>query len=175
MPPPTPSDPTQRSRWGPLFRLLRELDTEIERIYEQAGFSGFRARFAKPLVRLHHGGPMSIKDLAAECGVTHSAMSQTVAAMRASGFVATTPSPDDARARSVVLTEEARPLVALAEAEWAATEAALAELESEVPYPMSRLVQDIDDALSRRGFGDRVRSHLPTDPQDRPGGRGGNG
>lgn len=45
--------------------------------------------------------------------LTHSAVSQTVAALRAEGLVVTVPGPD-ARTRVVELTERAKELVALA-------------------------------------------------------------
>jgi hypothetical protein len=47
------------------------------------------------------------------------------------------------------------------EAEWRATEAAVAELEAEVPYPMTRVVADLTAALDRRSFLDRITHHLP--------------
>ena len=78
-PDPTEPDPTEHSRWRALFEMLQRMDAEIEGVYAEAGFTGVRARFILPLVRLSRRGPSSIKDLAAACGVTHSGMSQTVA------------------------------------------------------------------------------------------------
>ena len=46
------------------------------------------------------------------------------------------------------------------EAEWRATEAAVAELEAEVPYPLTRVVADLAAALERRSFLDRITHHL---------------
>jgi hypothetical protein len=48
------------------------------------------------------------------------------------------------------------------EAEWRATEAAVAELEAEVPYPLTAVVRDLGGALARRSFYDRILGHLPT-------------
>jgi DNA-binding MarR family transcriptional regulator len=140
--------------------LLRRLDEEIVQVYVDAGIPDFRSRFTMPLVRLSRLGPMSIKALAAECGVTHSAMSQSVTEMRKAGLVASVPDPADGRAKLIELTEKAHAIVALGEAEWAATEAVLEELESETPYPMSRVVRDLEAALERRGFTERLRAHL---------------
>jgi len=51
------------------------------------------------------------------------------------------------------------------EAEWRSTERALADLEAEIPYPLSRVVVDIEAALDRRSFHDRIVAHLErTDP-----------
>jgi DNA-binding MarR family transcriptional regulator len=140
--------------------LLRRLDDEIVQVYVDAGIPDFRSRFTMPLVRLSRLGPMSIKALAAECDVTHSAMSQTVTAMRRAGLVESVPDPADGRARVVELTGHAQRIVTLGETEWAATEAVLEELEAETPYPMSQVVRDLEQALGRRGFGERLRAHL---------------
>jgi DNA-binding MarR family transcriptional regulator len=140
--------------------LLRRLDDEIVQVYVDAGIPDFRSRFTMPLVRLSRLGPMSIKALAAECEVTHSAMSQTVTAMRRAGLVESVPDPADGRARVVELTSQAQRIVALGEAEWAATEAVLEELEAETPYPMSQVVRDLEEALGKRGFGERLRAHM---------------
>jgi DNA-binding MarR family transcriptional regulator len=94
-----------------------------------------------------------------QSGVTHSAASQTVTAMRNSGLVATTPGRD-ARKRQVSLTDRGREMVPFLEAEWRATERALADLETEVPYPLTRVVDDMAQALRRRPFLDRIREHL---------------
>ncbi len=45
-------------------------------------------------------------------------------------------------------------------AEWAA----LAEIEAEISYPLSRVVTDITQALQRKSFYDRVTEKLATDP-----------
>jgi DNA-binding MarR family transcriptional regulator len=154
------TDPTEQNRWRPLWLLLRRLDEQIVQVYVDAGIADFRSRFTMPLVRLSRLGPMSIKALAAECEVTHSAMSQTVTAMRRAGLVESVPDPDDGRARLVELTDAAQQIVSLGEAEWAATEAVLAELEAETPYPMSQVVRDLETALERRSFAERLHDHL---------------
>ena len=134
------TDPDRAEPLATALELLRRLDDEIVQVYVDAGIPDFRSRFTMPLVRLSRLGPLSIKALAAECEVTHSAMSQTVTAMRRAGLVESVADPADGRARLVELTDHAQRIVALGEAEWAATEAVLEELESETPYPMSQVV-----------------------------------
>lgn len=65
----------------------------------------------------------------------------------------------DARSKRVALTPEAEALVDRLAAEWRATEAVLAEL----PYPLSRVVADIEEALTRRSFHDRIAARLERD------------
>jgi DNA-binding MarR family transcriptional regulator len=159
-------DPTQQSRWRPLRLLLAAMDDDIAELYAERGVAGVRPRYAMPLIRLAHRGPMTIQELAAALEVTHSAMSQTVSALRRDGLVASTPGPD-ARTRLVEPTDQGRELVPFLEAEWRATEGTLAELEEEVPYPLSQVVRDLQAALERVSFHDRIVQRLdaPGDQQ----------
>ena len=60
----------------------------------------------------------------------------------------------------MTLTPKAERVVALLAAEWRATEAAVAELEAELPYPLTRVAEDIRAALSRKSFHARITEHL---------------
>lgn len=148
------------SIWRPLHQLLAALDRDIATLYERAGVDGMRTRFVGPLIQLARYGPLTIQQLADSVETTHSAMSQTAAAMRRAGLVEAA-GDTDGRTRRVRLTDRAGELVPLLEAEWAATEAALAGLEAELPYPLSQVVRDIDAALARQPFRQRLRDHLP--------------
>ena len=139
--------------------LFRSMDSDIARIYADRDVTGITPRHALPLIRLAHSGPMTIRQMSSTLGVTHSAASQTVSALRAAGYVRTKPGAD-ARTRTIGLTPRGRALIPLLEAEWRATEAAIAELEAEIPYPLSRVARDLEDALSRRPFHARVSEHL---------------
>ena len=156
-------DPTEQSRWRPLRLLLGEMDDDIARIYADAGLPGVKPSWVMELVRLHVRGPMTITELAESVQRTHSAISQKVAAMRAAGLVRTSTGPD-ARSKKVALTAKARRVVDRLVAEWRATEAAVAELEAEIPYPLSRVVTDLRDALQRKNFHDRIAEKLAKDP-----------
>ncbi|CAM3282245.1 MarR family winged helix-turn-helix transcriptional regulator [Occultella aeris] len=139
------------------------MDADIERLYRERGIEGVRPRFAMPLIRLAHVGPLTIKELAAALGKTHSAMSQTISLMRRENLVTTTPGAD-ARTRPITLTERGRSLVPFLEAEWRATEQAVAELDAEVPYPLTRVVAELERALVARPFLDRLRALLEATP-----------
>ena len=90
---------------------------------------------------------------------TDSALSQKVAAMRTAGLVRTVAGAD-ARSKKVTLTAKAKKIVDLLAAEWRATEAAIGELEAELPYPMTKVVDDVEEALARRSFHDRITEKL---------------
>lgn len=156
-------DPTEQSVWRPLRLLLDAMDADIARLYDEADLGEVRPSFVLELIRLHWYGPMTITELARSVQRTHSAVSQKVAAMRAAGLVRTTVGAD-ARSRRVALTAKARRITAKLAAEWQATEASVLELEAELPYPLTRVVADIEAALARRSWHDRIADKLAGDP-----------
>ena len=152
-------DPTALSQWRPVFRLLSDMDDEIARVYADNGIDDLKPSWVLEIVRLHVRGPMTIAELARSVGRTHSALSQKVAAMRSAGLVKTTQGAD-ARSKLVTLTPAAERIAGRLAAEWRATEAAIARLEDEIPYPLSRVVADLEAALAQRSFHDRIRDEL---------------
>jgi len=156
-------DPTERSLWRPVFRLLHDMDGEIARVYADNGIADLKPSWVTVILKLHARGPMTIAELARSLEQTHSALSQKVAAMRAAGWLETTPGRD-ARSKMVTLTAKAERAVVLLDAEWRATEAAVTEIEAEIPYPLSRVVTDIQQALQRKSFHDRIAERLAADP-----------
>jgi DNA-binding MarR family transcriptional regulator len=152
-------DPTEQSGWRPLHELLRNMDADIARIYSDREVAGLTPRHVRPLIKLSRLGPMTVRELAAALGVTHSAASQTAATLVKAGY-ARTKTGTDARTRSIALTARGRGLVPLLEAEWRATESAIAELEAEIPYSLTQVVSDLEAALGRRSFHDRISEHI---------------
>jgi DNA-binding MarR family transcriptional regulator len=155
---------------GTLLRhVLDLLDGDVAKVYAELGLPDYRPRFS-PIVRtLVCDGPMSIRDLAQAVGVTHSAASQTVTQMARCGLVELEPGPD-ARQRIAHLTPRARALLPTIEAEWAATDAAMRELDAELPVPLADLLTDIVQALHRRRFRQRIAEsglHDTPDPRHR--------
>ncbi len=158
-----PADPTVQGNWRPMRLLQAAMDADIARAYAEAGITGLKPSMVMELLRLHARGPMTITELAESVQRTHSATSQKVAAMRAVGLVRTTTGAD-ARTRKIVLTAKARRIIRKLAAEWRATEAAIADLEAEIPYPLTRVVTDIEAALCRKPFYDRISEKLAADP-----------
>ncbi len=152
-------DPSERNRWRPVRQLLDAMDADIARLYAERGITGVRPRFVAPLIRLGRRGGMTIRQLSESLEVTHSAMSQTVAALQRDGLV-TTAAGADARTREVVLTDRAREILPFLEAEWRATEEVVAELDAEIPYALSQVVHDLQAALERRSFHDRIADRI---------------
>ena len=158
-----PADPTVQGNWRPMRLLQAAMDADIARAYANAGITGLKPSMVMELLRLHARGPMTITELAESVQRTHSATSQKVAAMRAAGLVRTTTGAD-ARTKKITLTAKARRIIAKLAAEWRATEAAIADLEAEIPYPLTRVVTDMEAALRRKSFYDRISEKLAADP-----------
>ena len=154
------SDPTTDSYWRPLNDVQALMEQGIVDLYAQRGIMGIRPRFAYPLIRLAHTGPLTIKELASSLDLTHSAVSQTVSALRAEGLVDTLPG-HDARTRVVELTDRGRELVPFLEAEWRATEAAAAELDASLPVSLAEFTAALRAGLEERSFLERILAHLP--------------
>lgn len=138
-----------------LRHLLELLDGDVAAVYGELGLPDVRPRFAPVVRTITQGGPSTIRDLAAAIGVTHSAASQTVAEMARRDLVRLEPG-GDARQRIVHLTDRAARLLPVIEAEMAATVAAAEALDAELPYPLSRLVEEAVAALERRPMRDRI-------------------
>ncbi|MEV4347588.1 MarR family transcriptional regulator [Actinoplanes sp. NPDC049596] len=147
------------NHWSDLHVLLGDLDRDIAQLYDEAGLEGVRTRFVGPLIALHRFGPMTIRALAAKREVSHSAMSQTAAAMTKAGLVESVPG-EDGRTRPIRLTARATEIMPFLVAEWRATEAAVRELDAELPYSLTRVTADLRELLARRPFALRLRDHL---------------
>ncbi len=140
------------------------MESGIVALYAERGIERLRPRFAYPLIRLAHTGPLTIKALAESLELTHSAVSQTVSALRTEGLVRTVPGPD-ARTRVVELTQRARDLVPFLEAEWRATEAAAAELDAALPVSLAEFAATLRAHLDEKPFLERILAHLPPGDQ----------
>ena len=161
------TDPSEQGYWRPLTQLQRSMEAEIAQIYAEARIEGLKPSWVMELLRLHAHGPMTITELAESVQRTHSAISQKVAAMRAAGLVRTQPGADG-RSKQVVLTAKTRRIIGLLAAEWRATEAAAAEIDAELDYPLTRFVAGMEAALARTSFHDRIMRHLEQDPDWKP-------
>jgi DNA-binding MarR family transcriptional regulator len=137
-----------------LRALLEAMDADVALALSDLGLRDYRTRYSA-YIRAVAAGPRPIRDIAEQFGVTHSAASQTVAQMSRCGLV-TLEAGDDARERIVHLTAKARALLPIVDAEWAATSAAAAALDAELPFPLSELLLAAVQALEQRPFRRRI-------------------
>ena len=140
---------------GTLLRHLIELlDSAVEQTYRDAQLD-YRPRYTSIVRALIAAGPASIKNLAEHAGLTHSAASQTVAQMQRAGFVEVARG-EDKRQQVVSLTPRATSMIPALEQVWQIVNDAAQELDAELLYPISQVVEDAIAALERRPFTDRI-------------------
>ncbi|MFF4693016.1 MarR family winged helix-turn-helix transcriptional regulator [Streptomyces camelliae] len=142
---------------GTLLRhVLELLDADVAKVYQEQGLFEYRPRFSPVVRALLAEGPLSVRDLAAAVGVTHSAASQTAAQMARADLVTHASDPQDARRRLIELTPKAHALLPQIQAEWDATVAAMAELDAELSMPLADLLTEVAQAVRRRPFRERI-------------------
>ena len=135
--------------------VLELLDGDVARVYADLGVPDYRPRYSPVVRALTELGPLSIRDLAGAVGVTHSAASQTAAQMARHGLL-TLEAGTDARQRIARLTDRAHAILPLIEAEWAATSAAAAELEAELPAALTDVLIQAERAVLARPMRTRI-------------------
>lgn len=134
------------------------MENGIVAAYDRLGIGGVRPRFSMAVMFLDDGDT-SIRDLAERCGVTHSAMSQSVSAMRKAGLVESQPGAD-ARSRVISLTARGKEVASVFWREWYATEAAVSEVAEEAGVDLDAVAAGMEAALDRESFTDRVLRHM---------------
>ncbi len=137
-----------------LRHLIELLDGAVEQTYRDAELD-YRPRYTPVLRALIARGPASIKDLASHAGLTHSAASQTVAQMRRAGLVEVERGTD-MRQQVVSLTMRATTMIPALEQMWQVLKEAVQELDAELVYPLSQVVEESIVALERRSLRDRI-------------------
>jgi DNA-binding MarR family transcriptional regulator len=140
---------------GTLLRhLLDLLDGAVEEAYRDAGLN-YRPRYTPILRALITSERASIKNLAVHAGLTQSAASQTVAQMLRVGLVHVERGTD-MREQAVSLTTRAKTMIPVLEQVWEVTNETAQELDVELVYPLSQIVEAAIVSLERRPFRDRL-------------------
>ncbi len=146
---------TSAATLGTLLRHLSELlDGAVEDAYAASGLD-YRPRFTPVLRALIDHGPLAIRELAQQAGITHSAASQTVGLMARRGLVAREPGID-AREQIVTLTARGKAIVPRLRRQWAATNAAARALDGELSVPLPVVLGEAIAALERVPFAERI-------------------
>ena len=152
---------------GTLLRhLIEMLDGAVERTYRASGLD-YRPRYTPVVKALMALGPVPIRVIAVQAGISHSAASQTVSQMTKDDLVSLSPGVDG-RERIVALTPRAEAILPAVTAQWRAVNAAAASLDAELSAPLSGLLVEAIAALDRQPFGDRIAraaGQISEDPQ----------
>jgi DNA-binding MarR family transcriptional regulator len=137
-----------------LNELLETLDAEVQAVYRADGLD-YRPRYTPVMRLLGQRGPSTIRDIARNSSLSHSAASQTVAQMLRVGLVASAPGAD-ARERIIQLTDAGEALLPRLCQHWAATDAAVAQLGEEIGISLEGALAAALKALEARPFRERI-------------------
>jgi len=150
--------------------VLDRMDADVARVLDDLGITDYRPNFSAVIRFVVENGDVTIRDVARGMGLTHSAMSQRVAEMRRRGLVELV-TGSDGRERLIRLTDTARALQPALDAEWRTTAAAFDALNAELTASLRQIVDEMEAALDRRSFRDRIADAATTvdgiDPEHR--------
>lgn len=142
---------------GTLLRHLTELlDGDLERVYAAMQID-YRARYTPVYRVLLANDRPTIRDIAKQAGMTHSAVSQTVSHMARDGLVTLEPGRDR-RQRLVRLTDKGASLRKRLEQQWALTGLAARQLDGELSMPLSKILTEAIEAVERAPFSQRIEA-----------------
>ncbi|HEY8301203.1 MAG TPA: helix-turn-helix domain-containing protein [Jatrophihabitans sp.] len=150
-----PDTPVGVSLGSRVRAVLDRMDADVARTLVDLGIDGYRPGFSAVIRFVTENETVTIGDLARGTGITHSAASQRVSEMRRRGLVELAEG-SDGRERIIRLTAAARALRPALDAEWDATSAAFDALNSELTASLSQVVEEMNAALDRRSFRDRI-------------------
>ena len=145
---------------GTLLRhLLELLDGDVEQAYAELKLD-YRPRYTPVVRALLESEPRSIRDIANHSGLTHSAVSQTVAEMSRAGLVSLVWDKADGRARLARLTERCRGMLPRLKRQWDATNSAADGLDQELSGSLREVVTEAIAALERSPFRKRIEKRM---------------
>jgi len=140
-----------------LRRLVELMDGDLEAIYRE-DHPEYTPRFTPIIKALADADSLTIKEIAAQSNISHSAASQTISRIIEKGFVQSAVD-DDRRARLISLTREGAQLLPWLKDQWEATQHAADELDCELSHPLSALLTEAIMHLESRSFAERIKFH----------------
>lgn len=141
-----------------LRALAALLDGDLEQFYARLG-DEFRPRFYPFALYLDEHETAQIGELAKAADVTQPAATQTINEMVRLGLVEVAPG-EDRRVRTISLSARGKATVSRLRPLWSAVVAAARELDGELPFALSILLDHTIAALRQRPFADRIEHHL---------------
>ena len=142
---------------GTLLRqLVTLMDGEVDAFYVREGLP-LRSRYTPVIKALLRRDSATIKQLAADVGLTHSALSQTISQMTKEGLVIGRPG-DDPRERHIRLTPAAKALLPRIKECWRLFDAAAASVSSDAGASLAAVCASAIAALEAKPFGERIKA-----------------
>jgi DNA-binding MarR family transcriptional regulator len=144
-----------------LRRLSEAFLADVNKIYAARNLS-FDAAWFPVFYILSRQETVSIKDIAGELGISHSAVSQLVSSLQQKGLIKTTTAGDDARKKVVAFTTKGKKLQQQVQPVWEALEQAMAGLVQEGKHSKAVLtaIAEIEKSMQEQSVFDRVQQQL---------------
>jgi DNA-binding MarR family transcriptional regulator len=148
-----------------LRHLIDLLDGAVSAAYKDAGLV-YRPRYTPIMRALIDHDSLTIGRVAEIAGITQPAATQTVALMIKQGILSAKFGREDGRQKLIRLTTKGRELLPKLTLCWQATAMAANSLDAELHFPLSQMLENAINALTRKSYGTRIseaRATLVTD------------
>lgn len=144
-----------------LRRLSDYFLQEVNQVYEAEGIP-FEASWFPLFYILDHKGVASIREIANQTQVSHSAVSQLVSNLKKRGLVETNPGEEDARHQLVRLTPAGHELLERVQPIWTSLTETLENLAESHPATSQLLcsINTLEEAFQQNGLSNRVQHDL---------------
>jgi len=149
-----------------LRRLSEAFLADVNKIYAAHNLQ-FDAAWFPVFYILSRQETVSIKDIADELGISHSAVSQLISSLQQKGLTKTTTDGDDARKKVVAFTPKGKKLQKQVQPIWNALKSAMEALAGEGAHSKTILtaIAEIEQGLQREPVFDRVQHELISNKQ----------
>lgn len=138
-----------------LRHILDLLDGAVQSAYQDAGLS-YRPRYTPVLRQLLQHEPLTVGQIAAGARITQPAATQTIELMIKDRLVRVTSGREDGRKRLISLTDRGRKIVPEVQRCWQATAIAHQDLEGELGFSLSDVLDRVLSALDRKSYAQRI-------------------
>lgn len=149
-----------------LRHILDLLDGAVQSAYKDAGLV-YRPRYTPVLRQLLQREPLTVGEIAAGARLTQPAATQTIELMIKDRLVRATHGREDGRKRLIALTDRGRKIVPDVQRCWQATAMAHQDLEAELGFSLSDVLDRALEALDRKSYAQRIgeaRAQLQNNP-----------
>lgn len=143
-------------------RLIETISTDMERVYDEAGI-GVRTGHFYALYAVAERGPLTINAIANLAGFSHSAVSQTIKKLVATGLVEAR-ATEDGRQKAIALTDQGTHTVARMRPIWDAAERMVKDACRETGVDIIGAIAGVETAFDRYGVYDRLQEKLAESP-----------
>ena len=143
-------------------RLIETISTGMERVYDEAGVDVRTGHFYA-LYAVAERGPLTINAIAMLAGFSHSAVSQTIKKLVASGIVEAR-ATEDGRQKQIALTPHGAQMVERMRPLWNAAGSMVKDACNESGVDIIKAITGIETAFARCSVYDRLQEKLVGSP-----------